>query len=149
MFRLQESHSQQNQLGLYDFGLALLNHNGATTFWVWLPVYLLNFYACQLAILAQELKGIDVPTACATFLVTRCSLECARPIWPWVLRILWPLNRLRHNLNLGNTLTSLTMGSSYTVRTSITTTDDEYILTLGGNALILRELHTSQHAILL
>ena len=41
------------------------------------------------------------------------------------------------------------MCSSDTVRTSIATTDDEYILTLGGNALILRELHTSQHAILL
>ena len=75
--------------------------------------------------------------------MTRCSLQGARPVGPWVLRILWTLDRLRHNLNLSNTLTSLTMGSSDTVRASITTTDYEYILALGSYALILRELHTS------
>ena len=41
------------------------------------------------------------------------------------------------------------MCSSDTVRTSIATTDDEYIFALGSDALILRELYTCQHTILL
>ncbi len=41
------------------------------------------------------------------------------------------------------------MCCSDTVRTSITTTDDEYILTFGSYALILTELHACQHAVLL
>ena len=70
MLWLQESHSQQNQLGLDDFGLTLLYHDGATTLWVWLPVDFLNLHASQFAILTQELQGIDVPSAYATFFMT-------------------------------------------------------------------------------
>ena len=70
MFRLQESHSQQTELGLDNLGLALLDHDGATAFWVWLPVNLLNLYASQFAVLAQKLQGVDIPATGATLLVT-------------------------------------------------------------------------------
>ena len=52
MFGLEESHSQQNKFSLDNLGFALLNHDGATTLWIWLPVNLLNLYTSQLAILA-------------------------------------------------------------------------------------------------
>jgi len=62
MLWLQEAHGEEYQFGLDDLRLTLLNHNGASTFWVWLPVYLLNFYSCKFAVLTQELEGVDVPT---------------------------------------------------------------------------------------
>jgi hypothetical protein len=149
MLWLEEAHSQQNQLGLNDFGLALLYHDGASTLWVGLPFNLLNFYASEMAILSQELQGIDVPAACATFFVARGGLEGARPVGPWVLWVLRTFNGLRHNLNLSHALATLTVGSTNTVRTSITTTNHKYILALGCYAFVFRELHTSEDAILL
>ena len=70
MLWLQESHGQQYQFSFYNLGLALLNHDGATAFGIWFPIYLLYFYAGKLTVLTQELKGVNVPTAGAALLMT-------------------------------------------------------------------------------
>ena len=69
MFRLQESHSQQTELRLDDFGLALLHHQRTTAVGIGFPVYFLYLHASQLTVLAQKLKGIDVPAAGTALLV--------------------------------------------------------------------------------
>ena len=53
------------------------------------------------------------------------------------------------DLYLCDALASLTMSGTDAVRTRIATTDDEHVLALGGDALILRELHACQHTVLL
>ena len=41
------------------------------------------------------------------------------------------------------------MGCSDTVRARVATTDNKNVLALGGDALLVRECHASQHAVLL
>ena len=41
------------------------------------------------------------------------------------------------------------MGCTNTVGACITATDDQHVFSLGSNALVFREFHTSQHAVLL
>ena len=41
------------------------------------------------------------------------------------------------------------MGCTNTVGACVATTNHEHVLALGGDALILRELHASEHAVLL
>ena len=81
--------------------------------------------------------------------MTRGGLEGARPVGPGVLWVFRTFHRLRHNLNLSHALATLTMGSTNTVRTSITTTNHQHILAFGSNAIVLAELHASQHTVLL
>jgi hypothetical protein len=149
MLRLEKTHSQQNQLGLDDFGFALFYHNGTTTFGVGLPVDFLNFHASELAVFAEELKGVDVPAAGAAFLMRRGGLEGAGPFGPRILRILGAFDGAGHDLNLSHALAALTMGGTNAVGASVATTNDEDIFALGCDALILAELHTSEDAVLL
>ena len=83
VFGLEEAHSQENKFGLDDFRFALLNHDGTTTVGIGFPVNLLNLYTCEVTIFADEFEGIDIPTTCAAFFMTRCSLQGARPLRPW------------------------------------------------------------------
>ena len=81
--------------------------------------------------------------------MTGCSLQCARPVWPRILRILRTLYWLRHDLNLSYTLATLTMSRTDTVGTCITTTDNQDILALAVDQFILRELHAGKDSVLL
>ena len=69
VLRLQKSHGQQTKFGLDDLGLALLYHDGTAAIRIWLPVDFLNLNTSQTAVLAQELKRVDVPTAGASLFV--------------------------------------------------------------------------------
>ena len=149
MLWLQESHGQQNEFGLDDFGLTFLYHDGATALRVWLPVDFLNFHACQLAILTQELQGVDVPSPGTSFLMRRGGLEGARPVGPGILRVIRTFDGLRHNLNLSNALTTLAMSRADAIGTGVTTANHKHILALGRYAIVLVKLDTSQHTILL
>ena len=136
MFGLEESHGQEHELGLDNLWLSLLYHNGTSAFGIGFPIDLLNLDTCKFTVLTQELKGIDVPTTGTTFLMTRCGLEGAGPVGPGVLWVLRTFNGFGHNLNLGYTLATLTMGRSDTVTTCITTTNHN-IFSFSGDALIL------------
>ena len=70
MFGLQESHGEEHELGLDDLWLAFLDHDGATTLWIGLPVNLLHLDASEFAVFAYELEGVDIPTTRASFLMT-------------------------------------------------------------------------------
>ena len=148
MLGLQETHGEEDEFGLDDFGFSSFNHDGTTTVGVGFPVDGLDAYTCDMTVLAKELKGVDVPSTGAAFLVRRGGLEDDWPIGPrcgGVVSHRW----LGHDLNLRDRFGSLTMGSAYAVGTRVTTTDDEYVLALSRYALILREFHACQHAVLL
>ena len=81
--------------------------------------------------------------------MTRCGLEGARPVRPRILRILRAFNRLGHDFNLRDALAALTMSRSDAVGARIAAADDQYILSFGGNALVLREFHASEDTVLL
>ena len=81
--------------------------------------------------------------------MTGCGLEGAGPFGPGVLGIFGTLYGLRHDLNLGHALAALTVGSADAVGTSVTTTDDQHVLALGGDAFVLGELHACEDAVLL
>ena len=59
----QESHGEETELSLDDFGFALLNHNGTTTVGVGLPIDFLHFHACQLSVFSKKFKGVDIPSS--------------------------------------------------------------------------------------
>ena len=66
----QESHGEETELSLDDFGFALLDHNGTTTIGVGLPIDFLHFHACQLSVFSKKFKGIDIPSSRTSFFVT-------------------------------------------------------------------------------
>lgn len=146
---LQEAHSQQAEFSLDDFGFPFLDHDGTSAVGVGFPIDFLHLDACQLALLAQKFEGVDVPAACAAFFVRRGGLEGARIVRPGVLRIYGSLDGLGHNLYLGDALAALTVGGADAVGACVAATDDEYVLSLGGDALFLRELDACEYAVLL
>ena len=79
----------------------------------------------------------------------RGGLEGAGEVRPGIFGVHMTFNGLGHDLNLGNTLATLTMSGSNAVGTCIATTDDEYVLSFGRDALIFRELHSGKHTVLL
>ena len=135
MLGLQEAHGEEDELGLDDLRLTLLDHYRTTTFRIWFPIDFLNFHTCQFAVLTEEFEGVDVPTSDASLLMRRGGLQRARPVRPRILRVVWSLDRTRHNLYLRNTLATLTVSSADAVGTSIATTYHEHILTLGTDEL--------------
>ena len=158
MLRLQEAHGEEAELGLDDEGFALRDHDGTrgwgtcrrtSGYGGGLPVDFLDFYASQLAILAKELKGVDVPSAGTAFLMRRGGLEGAGPVGPGVLRVFRAFDGFRHNLNLSDTLAALSMGGADAVGAGVAATDDQDVLALSSDALIFRELHAGEDAVLL
>lgn len=81
--------------------------------------------------------------------MTGCRLECAWEVRPWILRVVRTFHWLRHNLNLCDTLATLSVGRTDTVATRVTTTDYQHILTLGVNQFVLLYFDTGEHPVLL
>ena len=146
---LEEAHGEEAELGLDDFGLALLNHDGTSAGGVGFPVDFLDADAGEVAVGAEELEGVDVPAAGAAFFVAARRFEGARPGGPGVLGVVGAFDGAGLDFDLGDGAGALAVGGTDAVRTSITTTNHKYVLALGCYALIFRELHASQHTILL
>ena len=77
VFGLQEAHGQQTELGLDDFRLTLLDHDGTTAVGIGFPIDFLYFHTSELPVLTQELQGVDVPSSRASLFVRRGGLEGA------------------------------------------------------------------------
>ena len=148
MLGFQEPHSQQDQLGLDNLELTGFHHQRTTTFGIGFPVDRLNADARNLSVLTEELERVDVPATGTTFLMRRSGLEDDWPVRPRSVGVVthW---RLWHDLNLRHTLTTLTMGCTNTVAASVTTTDDEHILSFSCDTLSLGKFHTCEDTILL
>ena len=149
MLGLQESHRQQTELSLDDFGFTFLHHDRTTAVGIRLPVNLLHLHTYQFTVLAQELKGVDVPTTSAALLMTRGSLERTRPVGPGVLRVVGSFHGAGHDLYLRHALAALAMGRTDAVAARVSAADNQHILALGSDALFLAEIHAGQHAVLL
>ena len=138
MLRFEESHCKEACLALYHLRVASLNHDGTASLGIRLPIDGLHADATQLTVLAYKLQRIDVPAARTSLFVAGRGLEHARIVRPRILRIGRTLHGARHNLNLRDTLTSLSMRRSDAVRTCVATADDQNVLALAGDTLILR-----------
>ena len=149
MLGLEESHGEEHELGLDDFGLSGLDHDGTTAGGIGLPINGLDADAGEFAVLAEELESVDVPAAGAAFFVTRSSLEGAGPLGPGVLWILGAFDGLGHDLDLRDALAALAMGGADAVGAGVAAADYQYIFSFGSNALVLRELHAGEDAVLL
>ncbi len=76
------------------------------------------------------------------------SLEYNRPIGPWGVGILtfwWH----RHDFNLGDTPSALSVGCTYAVAAGIASADYKHVLVFGRDTAIGRELKAGIYAVLL
>ena len=138
MLGFEESHGEQDEFGLDDFRFTLLNHDRTTAIGIGLPINFLNADTCQMTLLTEEFKGVDVPAAGTAFLVRGGGLEGAWVVRPRVLWIDRTFYRSWHNLYLRDALASVSVGGADAVAASVATSDNEHILALGRSVLLSR-----------
>lgn len=122
MLRTEESHGEEHQLCLDDFRLFPL---------------LLYLHASESSVLAYKLKGVDVPATDTSFLMAAGCLQGPWEVLPRVVGVDRSFNRFGHDFYLCHTLAALAMSGADAVRACVTTTDDQYVLVFGGDALLL------------